>query len=346
MTQIDRRRLLAAGAAVAAAAPLSARAQTDTGWQARAPMPWPVQEVYAAVHDARIVVAGGLVGRPGGEPLHVEDRVGLYDPVADAWSEGPRLPAPRHHPMMIGDGALGLFAVGGYGVSPAGEWTGMREVWRLSTDGTAWEPAASLPEPQAEAVGLAFGGRLHLITGRSPGRSPNGAWGDQADVASHWVLDPEHGGWHEAQPCPMARNSAAGAVLNGALWVAGGRTVRGGGTGQLDRYDPIENRWDTLAPIPRSAASGQQVGGGLAMAAVGGKLVAFGGEWFAPGGGGVFAETWIYDPATDAWSAGPDMRTPRHGLAAAAVGDTVYAIAGGEVVSGGRAGGVVEALTL
>jgi flagellar basal body P-ring protein FlgI len=38
------------------------------------------------------------------------------------------------------------------------------------------------------------------------------------------------------------------------------------------------------------------------------------------------------------------MRTPRHGLAAAAVDGVVYAIAGGEVVSGGRAGGVVEAL--
>lgn len=87
------------------------------------------------------------------------------------------------------------------------------------------------------------------------------------------------------------------------------------------------------------------------MAAVGGKLVAFGGEWFAPrsgggGGGGVFRETWIYDPATDAWTAGPDMRTPRHGLAAAALGDTVYAIAGGAVVSGGQAVGTLEALTL
>jgi N-acetylneuraminic acid mutarotase len=248
--------------------------------------------------------------------------------------------------MMIGDRAVGLFAVGGYGVSPAGEWTGMREVWHLDAAGEGWDRAASLPEPQAEAVGLAFGGRLHLITGRSPGRSPNGAWRDQADVASHWVFDPEIGGWHEARPCPMARNSAAGAVLDGALWVAGGRTVQGGGTGRLDRYDPIEDRWDTLAPLPRSATAGQQVGGGLAMVAVAGRLVAFGGEWFAPGGGGVFRETWIYDPAADAWTPGPDMKTPRHGLAAAAVGGMAYAIAGGAVVSGGQAVGTVEALVL
>ena len=39
------------------------------------------------------------------------------------------------------------------------------------------------------------------------------------------------------------------------------------------------------------------------------------------------------------------MRTPRHGLAAA-VDDVVYAVAGGEVVSGGGAGSVVEALRM
>lgn len=119
--------------------------------------------------------------------------------------------------------------------------------------------------------------------------------------------------------------------------------MSGGGTGRLDRYDPAADRWDTLAPIPPSPASGQQVGGGLAMAAVAGRLVAFGGEWFAPGGGGgVFAETWIYAAGQDRWERGPDMATPRHGLAAAAVDDAIYAIAGGAVVSGGRATGVVE----
>ena len=112
--------------------------------------------------------------------------------------------------------------------------------------------------------------------------------------------------------------------------------MTGGGTGRLDRYDPASDRWDTLAPIPASD-TGQQVGGGLAMAAVGERLVAFGGEWFARPGGGVFSETWIYDIARDAWTRGPDMATPRHGLAACAVGGTVLAIAGGEVVSGGKA---------
>lgn len=345
MTQIDRRAFIASATALGLA-PAVARAQAATGpqWTTLSPLPWAVQEIYAAVWDGRIVTAGGL--RRRGQETQIEDRVGLYDPATDRWSELPRLPEPRHHPMvMVAEGRLNI--VGGYGRSEAGEWTNTTTAWVLEDH--RWTPAPALPSPQAEAVGVGIGDRLHLVTGRSPADGANGQWNDQADTDRHLVrID---GRWETARPAPAARNSAAAAVLDGALWVGGGRTVSGGGTGRLDRYDPVADRWDTLAPIPRSYASNSQVGGGLAMVALGGKLVAFGGEWFAPrsagggGGGGVFAETGIYDPARDRWEAGPAMLTPRHGLAAAAIGDTVYAIAGGAVVSGGGAVGTVEALS-
>lgn len=343
MSQIDRRAFLAAAGATAAV-PFAACAQDEgPGWMPRASMPWAAQEIYAAVHQGRIVTGGGLVMRRG-EPLHIEDRTAAYDPASDRWEEGPRLPAPRHHPMFVATDS-DLFVVGGYARSEAGEWTNTTTAWVL--DGEAWREVAALPSPQAEAVGVALGEAAHLITGRTPAGAANGGWSDQADTDRHLVLIPGASEWETARPCPMARNSAAAVVMDGAIWVAGGRTVSGGGTGRLDRYDPVADRWDTLAPIPPSPETGQQVGGGLAMAAVGGRLVAFGGEWFQRGGGGgVFGETWIYDSKADRWEAGPPMRTPRHGLAAAAVGDVVYAIAGGEVVSGGRAGSVVEALRL
>jgi hypothetical protein len=342
MTRIDRRAFMTAAGA-AAAVPLVARAQEPGGgWAPKASLPWSVQEIYGAVADGRIMVAGGL-RRGTGSSLIIEDRVGVYDPARDVWSEEARLPSPRHHPMVFTGPWVG-FIVGGYGRSEAGEWTSMTDGWILTASG--WAPAYPLPAPQAEAVGVQFGDNLHLITGRTPAGSANAQWNDQADTAEHRVLVPGGRAWERGRPAPMARNSAAGAVLDGAIWVAGGRTVGGGGTGRLDRYDPVADRWDTLAPIPVSSVTGQQVGGGLAMAAAGGRLVAFGGEWFAPGGGGVFAETWIYEPTADRWRAGPPMRTPRHGLAAAAIDQTIYAIAGGEVVSGGRAGGVVEAMAL
>ncbi|HEV7228016.1 Kelch repeat-containing protein [Brevundimonas sp.] len=347
MTRIDRRALIASAAALGACSSLPDESGpvVAESWESRPDMPWAVQEVYAAVWMGRIAVAGGLKATPG-QPLHIEDRTALFHPPTNRWGEGPMLPAPRHHPMMVAEGET-LWAIGGYGRSGAGEWTNATEVWSLTPGATEWAAGPALPVPQAEAVGLSHGGRVHLVTGRSPGGAANANWNDQADVDRHLVL--AGGRWETARPCPMARNSAAGAVLDGALWVAGGRTVTGGGTGRLDRYDPVADRWDTLAPIPRSEAAGQQVGGGLAMVAVDGRLIAFGGEWFRPraegGGGGVFAETWVYAVARDVWERGPDMRTPRHGLAAVALNGAVVAIAGGDVVSGGNATGVVEAWT-
>lgn len=336
---MDRRSFLATGAALGAMGPVRT---VGASWSPAAAMPWPAQEIYAAASGGRIFTAGGLVARQG-EPLHIERRVAVLDTTTGSWSDGPMLPQPRHHPMMVADDTGRVLAIGGYRRGEGGEWTNSLETWVL--EGGTWRSLDPLPRPQAEAVGALLAGRVHLVTGRSPIGEANGNWPDQGDVDTHLALDPATGRWETLRPAPMARNSAAVAVLDGVLWIAGGRTVRGGGTGRLDRYDPVADRWDTLAPIP-VADNGQQVGGGLAMGALGGKLVAFGGEWFAPGGGGVFPETWIYDPASDTWTRGPDMITPRHGLAAAVVGDRLYAIAGGEVVSGGKAGGVVEVFTL
>ena len=336
---LHRRTFLYAGAAVAAA-PSESLAQT--GWAPRASMSWPTQEIYSAALDGRITVAGGLVRAATGG-LHINDRTAVYDVRADRWSEGPRLPQPRHHPMLAA-AAGRVWAFGGYDRRDGGEWTAMTDIWAI--DQGVWAQVGEMPERLCETVGLSVGDRVHLITGRSPQGEANGQWNDQGDVATHLVFDAVANRWETARPAPMARNSAAGAVLDGKLFVAGGRTVDGGGTGRLDRYDPASDRWDTLAPIPASPATGKQVGGGLAMAEAGGRLVAFGGEWFEGRSGGVFAETWLYDPARDAWTAGPAMRTPRHGLAAASVDGTVYALGGGEVASGGKASGLVEALSL
>ena len=348
MSDLTRRSMLAA-AVVAPFAPSGASAvrvqdaaATAGRWTPAAPLPAVTQEIYAARQGDRIVTAGGLVGRPGG--LFINDDCHIYDPALDRWSAGPRLPEPRHHLMLVDGPADRVWGFGGYDRRDGGDWTAMTNVWVI--DQGRWHEVGRMPRRLCETVGLHHDGRIHLITGRSPKGDANGQWNDQGDVDTHLIFDPAALKWTEGRPCPMARNSAAGAVLDGALWIAGGRTVSGGGTGQLDRYDPATDSWETRAPIPPSPTTGRQVGGGLAMAALDGRLVAFGGEWFAPrdqGGGGVFIETWLYDPAQDVWSEGAPMRTPRHGLAAVAVGDAVYAIAGGEVVSGGGASAVLEA---
>lgn len=323
---IDRRTVLAAGlAAVPATASAAGR------WETRPSAPWPVQEVYGTVWRGKAVIAGGMAPGAGGlrGGVNPQDGVAIYDPKAAAWSAGPKLPFPRHHPVLA-TARDRVYAFGGYRVTEEGGWVAVKDA--LAFDGAAWRAVADMPSFQNETVALSLGDRIHIVSGRAPKGASNRNWDDQGDIDLHQVFEASTGKWSTARPCPLARNSAAGAVIGGALYLVGGRRVGEGNSARLDRYDPKADRWETLRPMPRGA-------GGLAAAATGGKLYAFGGE----GGPGVIPNCWSYDPATDQWTVQPDMKTPRHGLAGVALGDHIYAIGGGAKESGGQVTSVVEA---
>lgn len=333
-------------ASLAAAAPVAALAQPPSlGWTAAPELPAAAQEIYAAVDERAIYTAGGLQGRGRG-PFRVLDAFSRFDLSTARWSQPATLGLPfaRHHPQLaVAHGRV--WVIGGFRETAAGQWTSITDVLSASPDAPqgGWTPGPPLPGPQSEAVTLVHAGRVHVIGGRSPSGQANGRWTDQADVATHRVLAHARGGarWSDARPAPTARNSAAGAVIDGALYVVGGRTVGGGNLATLERYDPQADRWDALRPMP-------QASGGLAAAAWNGRLYAFGGEWFDANGGGVYRECWAYDPRADGWTAAPVMRTPRHGLAAVAVqhgpAAGVYAIGGAVTASAAGASAVMERL--
>jgi hypothetical protein len=324
---IDRRSLLAATPLLA----LPGLARAAARWEPGADVPWPVQEVYGTAVGKRIVIAGGMAPGAGGlgGGINPQDRTGLYDTVSDRWTEGPKLPFARHHPVLATARAR-AYAFGGFRVTDAGGWVAISDALMLHDD--AWQAVAPMPTLQCETVAVTLGDRIHIASGRAPKGESNRNWNDQGDIALHQVYDARVNRWSAAAPVPEARNSATGAVIDGLFYLAGGRRVGEGNSARLDRYDPKADRWETLRPMPRAS-------GGLAGAALGGRLYVFGGE-----NPGVIPETWSYDPKTDQWRAEPAMRTPRHGLVGVAAGGKAYAIGGGAKASGGQVTAVVEAL--
>lgn len=189
--------------------------------------------------------------------------------------------------------------------------------------------------PLGETVALSHDGRIHLLTASLHPRGKT----SQGASSTHLVYAPEAGAWSEARPVPTPRSSATDAVLDGHLYVVGGRRTDGGVTnlGALERYDPASDDWTSLRPLP-------QPSGGLAGASLGGVLYVFGGEYFA-GESGVYRHTWAYDPALDTWEEKTPMRTPRHGLAGTAINERIYAIGGNRAAGIGAAtSAVVETL--
>lgn len=306
-------------------------------WQSAPPLPAATQEVYCTTWNDQIIVAGGLRSGPD-SPRRFTTLAGTarFDPSSNEWTTGPDLPAPRHH-IVLGTAADRVYGFGGFvGETLRNGFQYRGDVYAF--DGDEWTRIGTMPRPLGETVALSVDDRIHLITGSLHG----GTEAERGDTGSHLVYDAGADAWSEAAPAPTARSSATGAVIDGQLYVAGGRRRRKSGgitnLGTLERYDPEADAWTALAPMP-------QPSGGLAGAALGGTLYAFGGEYFSDGGG-VYEHTWAYEPEADAWTELPPMPTPRHGLAGTAIDGRVFAIGGNTAAAIGAASSPrVEALT-
>ena len=76
----------------------------------------------------------------------------------------------------------------------------------------------------------------------------------------------------------------------------------------------------------------------------GGRAYLFGGEGNASDPNGMFSEVESYDFAADTWSKLAPMKTARHGMGAATIGDEIL-VPGGGTKAGLVATDIVESLT-
>ena len=310
------------------------------GWTAGPALPIRVQEIYPAVLNGVMYVAGGLSPDAGDGGIGISDRVFALEPGARRWRARARLPAPVHHPNLVGL-EREVYAIGGFTAGNGGAWTMSSAVRVYNPSRDRWSRGPDLPAPYAETVCAAINDRIHVVTGRRPAGSSNSEWPHHADTNAHIVLDAASGNWTTAAPAPTARNSAAGAVVEGRLHVIGGRTVSGGNTAVHEVYDPGGDRWETAAPLPEPE-TGPRGAGGLAAAVLNREIFVFGGEWFDSTGGGVYAQVWTYDRQADAWREVTRMPTPRHGLGAVTLDNRIWTIGGAARAGGNETRAAVE----
>jgi N-acetylneuraminic acid mutarotase len=169
-----------------------------------------------------------------------------------------------------------------------------------------------MPTPRGSLAAATLGGRIHAVGGLS---------GPRKNTRAHEVYDPATDRWSKRTPLPTRRDYLAVAVLGGRLYVVGGR-VRGKRTNPLsvnEEYDPGGNAWrNRPPPIPSYR-------GGIAAAALGGKIFVFGGEGIV----GTLRRVDAFHLKERFWSTRAPMPTGRHGLAAVAAGGKIFVISGG-----------------
>lgn len=333
------RREFLAGALAALAAPglLATDGVAVPRWTLGPALPIPLQEIYPALHRGWIHVAGGFHAVEG-RVVGPTARHFALDIAAARWFELTALPVALHHPQLVSFRDR-LYCLGGFrSPSPDRIWVMSSQAWRQDEARGAWSPVSDLPFPAAECMAGVLSDGLHLCGGRQPTSAAAATWADHVDSDMHLRLADEGAAWEAAAPLPVARNSAASAVIGDRLHVVGGRTVERVNLAHHHVYDPTEDRWRTAAPMPQAQA-------GLAAASVGGRLYAFGGEAIGDDRR-VYPQCWVYDATGDQWSALPDMPHPRHGLGAVAAGHAIYVIGGALSVGGEDTSDLVEILTV
>lgn len=243
------------------------------------------------------------------------DRVSQGPPVGampefDGWSMGAAMPLPRsEHTIALFGGRI--WVLGGY---PPGRLpSNLVQIYDPKT--SRWSLGPLLPRAIHHTHAAEVAGRLYVIGGEIEGASTG-----KPEVFTNqvWMHDPAVGGWTERSPMPTARSGGGKAVIDGKIYIAGGRPPGGSA---FEVYDPATDKWEKLPDLPTQRNH-------LAMVAIGGKVIVAGGRT-GPGAGAERVDAVeIYDPRTRRWTKGAPLPAPRGGITGAAHAGCMFVFGG------------------
>ena len=180
---------------------------------------------------------------------------------------------------------------------------------RLNQAQTGWTDGPELHHARAAGAAAVVGNKIVVVGGRTAGASA-------APVTPTEVFDGT--GWQDYADIPVPGDHVAAASDGTYLYAVGGRKLEvTASTAAVQRFDPNADRWTPLPAMPGAVSD-------CGAAVVGGRLIVVGGESI----GTVFNTVRAYDLTSSTWSTLPDLAVARHGLAVAAIGNTLYAIDG------------------
>lgn len=315
----------------------AANAQQQGGgrWVSATPMKQGWEEVVAGAVDGRIYVLSGYVqyrkGITGASSLPEWRPVGIaesYDPVRGTTVLKSKMPAPAHHSAVATyEGKIYLF--GGF-VHPEGlgGWSSVANVWAYDPATDSWSARAAMPTPRGGAHAAVVGNRIYVIGGYTTSAHRGGAIG--MDMRLNEEYNPATDRWIEKQPMPTPRNHHAVGVIDGKIYVAGGRigapfTGSSSHIKMLEVYDPVKDMWARLQPMPTGRS-------GFGYGVVDDKLFVMGGE---DEKGTVYKANEAYDPKTERWIKYPDMPVGKHAPAFVTIGRKIYILTGNVRGGGG-----------
>jgi N-acetylneuraminic acid mutarotase len=309
----------------------SALAQMPTSpYKKAAPFPEPDEELYGVTVNGKLYVIGGW-GDGKARGVNYE-----YDPATDVWTKKSPMPHPAHHAALAAVNGK-IYAFGGF-VAPANTavpvgaaWEPIADAWEFNPATDAWKPLAPLPGKRGSAIAAEVGGKIYVIGGATTMEGAKDpfftAFGPARVLGTNEVYDPATDTWESRNPMSVPRNHAFSGVVNGKIYVIGGRTghafiLSATNTDVVEEYNPASNMWS----IPKERMPTARSGG--ASGTDGRRIYVAGGEVTTTELVAAFRAVEAYDPATNSWTTLPSLPMPRHGLAGAVIGTRFHLVSG------------------
>jgi N-acetylneuraminic acid mutarotase len=309
----------------------SALAQMPTSpWKKGAPFPEPDEELYGVTTNGKLYVFGGW---DGGKARGIAYE---YDPVTDRWTKKTSMPRPAHHAALAAANGK-IYVMGGFvppketAIPVGGAWEPIDDAWEYDPAADSWKSLPPLPGKRGSAVAAEVGGKIYVIGGATTvagSKDPFFAFfGPSLVLGTNDVYDPATNKWESRKPMSVPRNHAFGGVVNGKIYVIGGRTGHGfilsaTNTDVVEEYNPINDSWSAPKERMPTARSGGASG------TDGRRIYVAGGEVTTKDLVGAFRSVEAYDPAINAWFTLPSMPMPRHGIAGGVIGNRFHLVSG------------------
>ena len=274
----------------------------------------------------------------GGYSFSAADNInefGKFNPVTNTWT--PLAPVPDLNngeaSGVYAPNVNKLFVFGGERFN-SGFVVNTTRIYDIATN--TWSTGAPMPDLRAFMGSGYFNGKIYLVGGYSTGNV-------DPSFGQVWEYDPVLNTWNTSRmSMPVTLGGPGFGIINGHMYIAGGRNLANTNLNTLYDYDIAANSWTARANMP----AGVNVPGSAVIA---GKLWVFGGgnPFSGPGTmptsgnkGGVGA--WlkrlfnpdttnalqVYDPGTNTWSSGPTLNQQRSFPAGTHVGNTAVAVGG------------------
>ena len=240
----------------------------------------------AAAAGGLLYALGGTDGGSSEERVDHLRSMEVLDPETGLWT--PASPAPHgiNRLTAVSDGTT-IYTVGGMAEGPELQPRpiDVATVLVFDTESNTWDSLPPMPQPRHGTTAVILDEVLYVMGGY--GVVPGQFSGPLASVDAY---DLNQRTWSKKTPLLVPRGFAGSAVVNGRIYLFGGRTTTRPIT---EVYDPRTDSWTAAARIPRWRNR-------FAYAQFDGSIYVIGGE--ANFGVGYGRKVLVYDVAEDRWS--------------------------------------------